>query len=131
VAGLPRDEWIEHLLDLLAPLGRVTARRFFGGHGLVLAGEQFAFAIDGVLFLRADAALAAELEAQGAEPFSYETRVRKVRVGSYWSVPGAGLDDTEALVGWARRAAAVRRTRSPTRARAGRAKRARRERERR
>ncbi|HTO71028.1 MAG TPA: TfoX/Sxy family protein [Myxococcota bacterium] len=121
----PRDEWIEHLLDVLSPLGRVGARRFFGGHGLTLAGEQFAFASDGVLYLRADRELAAELEALGAEPFSYETRVRKVSVKSYWSVPGAGLDDADQLVVWAKRAAAVKRSRSRTRARARRGRRAR------
>ena len=120
-----RDEWLEHLLELLEPLGRVTARRFFGGHGLALGGTQFAFAIDGVLYLRAEASLAAELEALGAEPFSYRTRLRTVRVASYWSVPESGLDDCDALVGWARRAAAVRRTGSPTRGRAGRGRRAR------
>jgi DNA transformation protein len=121
----PRDEWLEHLLELLEPLGRVTARRFFGGHGLALAGEQFAFAIDGVLYLRADAALADELEALGAQPFSYQTRLRTVRVGSYWSVPDSGLDDADALIGWARRAAALRRTGSRSRGPAARARRAR------
>ena len=120
-----RDEWLEHLLELLEPLGRVTVRRFFGGHGLVLAGEKFAFAIDGALYLRADAALAGELEALGAQPFSYRTRLRTVRVRSYWAVPDAGLDDADALIGWARRAAAVRRTGSPSRGRAARGQRAR------
>jgi DNA transformation protein and related proteins len=123
--GGARDEWLEHVLDLLAPLGRVTARRFFGGHGLVLGGVQFAFAIEGVLYLRADAALAAELEALGAEPFRYDTRARTVEVRTYWSAPGGGLDDPDALVVWARRAAELKRTASRTRARAGRARRAR------
>lgn len=125
MSARPRDEWLEHLLELLEPLGRVTARRFFGGRGLVVGGEQFAFAIGGVLYLRADAALAAELEALGALPFSYQTRLRTVRVGSYWSVPESGLDDGDALVEWARRAAAVRRKGSPSRGRAKRGRRAR------
>ena len=97
-------ELVEHLADVLAPLGRVTWRRFFGGHGLHVGSVQFAFAIDGVLYLRADAALAAELESRGGEAFRYDTRKRTVRVASYWTVPEAELDDEEAFVAWARRA---------------------------
>ena len=102
-------ELVEHLADVLGPLGRVTSRRFFGGHGLHVGSVQFAFVIDGVVYLRADAKLAAELERRGGEAFSYDTRVRTVRVASYWSVPEAELDDADALVGWGRRALAAAR----------------------
>jgi len=102
-------ELVEHLADVLAPLGRVHWRRFFGGHGLAVGAVQFAFVIDGVVYLRADAGLARELESRGGAPFSYDTRKRRVRVASYWSVPEAQLDDEDAFVGWSRRALAAAR----------------------
>ncbi|HTO55547.1 MAG TPA: TfoX/Sxy family protein [Myxococcota bacterium] len=123
-----RNELVEHLLDRLTPLGRVGAARFFGGHALRLGGAQFAFVIEGVVYLRCDAALARELESFGGEAFRYETRVRTVRVASYWSVPESELDDDERFLDWARRAhaaASLRRRSSPKAGRARRAKRAR------
>jgi DNA transformation protein len=101
---MPEDGLVAHLLDLLAPLGAVGASRFFGGSALRLGGVQFAMVIDGVVYLRADDSLAAELESRGSSAFRYRTRRREVRVGAYWSVPDEGLDDAELLVGWARRA---------------------------
>jgi DNA transformation protein len=126
----PSEELAAHFADVLAPLGRVGIRRFFGGHSLQVGGTQFAMLLEGTLYLRADAPLAAELESLGASAFSYRTKRREVRVASYWSVPEAELDDEEALVGWARRALGVagqqlKRRPSPTRARAARGKRAR------
>lgn len=102
-------ELLEHLADLLSPLGRVHATRMFGGHSLRVGAVQFAFVRDGVVYLRADPALARDLEDRGGEAFSYDTRRRTVRVPSYWSVPDAELDDEDALVGWARRALAAAR----------------------
>ena len=95
---------VEHLLDVLSPLGRVTAPRFFGGNALKLGRVQFGFVFDDVVYLRVDATLAQELESLGAAPFRYQTKKREVRVGTYWSVPEGQLDDQDAFVEWARRA---------------------------
>jgi TfoX/Sxy family transcriptional regulator of competence genes len=62
-----------------------------------------------LVYLRADAKLARELESRGGEAFSYDTKRRTVRVASYWSVPEAELDDEDSLVGWSRRALAAAR----------------------
>jgi DNA transformation protein len=98
---------VEHVRDLLEPLGKVTVKRFFGGHAFTLGGAQFAMLIDGVAYLRADAELAKELESLGSLAFRYQTKQREVRVGAYWSVPDSGLDDSDSLVAWARRALAA------------------------
>ena len=95
------------LVDLLAPLGAVSHRRFFGGQGIVCGGVQFAMIIDDVLYFRTDAALAEELRTRGAQPFVYGTRKRDVTVSAYWSVPEEGLDEPELLVDWARASLAV------------------------
>lgn len=98
------DELVATVLDLLLPLGPVEAARLFGGVGLKLDGLQFAMAFRGTLYLRVDAALAAELKAKGSKPFKYTNSVRTVTVASYGSVPEEYLDDADQVLDWARRA---------------------------
>ena len=45
-------EFRDYLLELLAPLEGVTARRMFGGGGLYLEDTMFAIVADDVLFLK-------------------------------------------------------------------------------
>jgi DNA transformation protein len=97
------------LIDQLAPLGALRARRFFGGQGIVHGDVQFAMILDGVLYLRVDAPLAAQMQARGAQPFVYGTRKRDVTVASYYAVPEECLDEPDVLVDWARRSLAVAR----------------------
>ncbi|MDE2585460.1 MAG: TfoX/Sxy family protein, partial [Betaproteobacteria bacterium] len=47
-------EYLDYLLESLAPLGRVVAKRMFGGTGLFLDGLMFAIVIDDQLWLKAD-----------------------------------------------------------------------------
>ena len=47
-------EFRDYLLELLAPLEGVTARRMFGGGGLYLEDTMFAIVADDVLFLKVD-----------------------------------------------------------------------------
>lgn len=97
------------IADTLRPIGPVTHRRFFGGQGLVCGEVQFAMIIQGTLYLRVDAALAAQMQAHGAQPFVYGKRTRNVEVYSYYSVPEQCLDDDETFIAWARRSLAVAR----------------------
>ena len=103
------DEFVATVIDMLAPLGAIHGARFFGGHALKSADVQFAMAMKGTLYLRVNAKLAAELSARGARPFAYETRRRRVRVDTYYSVPEDLLDDAEILAGWAARSIAAAR----------------------
>ncbi|MGH8700786.1 MAG: TfoX/Sxy family protein [Burkholderiales bacterium] len=45
-----RDEFLTHVLELLGLLGRVSARRMFGGHGLYCDGVFFGIVLDNTLF---------------------------------------------------------------------------------
>lgn len=99
----------EELAATLAPLGPLRWSRFFGGQALSLGGRQFAMLMKGVFHLRCDAAMAAELEALGAEPFSYATKLRRVTVTKYWTLPADLMEDEEALLSWARRGLAAAR----------------------
>lgn len=94
---------VDHLLELLAPLGATNARRMFGGWGLYVDGLIVAIVIDGELLLKVDEASRDAFEAAGCRPFLYRAKGREVPM-SYWSVPESALDSPEAMRPWARKA---------------------------
>lgn len=98
---------IEHLMDVLRPLGGVTPRRMFSGSGLFRGGLMFALVVGEDLYLKADAATIADFEAEGCGPFVYRTRKGARAIRSYWRAPEFLLDDDEAMLAWCRRAADV------------------------
>jgi DNA transformation protein and related proteins len=97
----------DFLIDLFADFGPVTIRRMFSGFGISLEGTNFALALRGGIFLRADEQTIAQFEAEGSRPFQYQTRARTVTVASYWQLPERLYDDPEALTDWARSALAA------------------------
>ena len=48
-----------------------------------------------------------QFEAEGSQPFSYQTRTKTVTVNSYWQLPARLFDDSEDLSVWARAALAA------------------------
>jgi DNA transformation protein and related proteins len=97
----------DFLIDLFSDFGPVTIRRMFSGFGISADGTNFAMALRGGLFLRADEQNIARFEAEGSRPFSYQTRAKTVTVGSYWQLPERLYDDPEELADWARAALAA------------------------
>jgi DNA transformation protein and related proteins len=97
----------DFLIDLFADFGPVTIRRMFSGFGISADGINFALALRGGLYLRADEQTIPRFEAEGSKPFSYQTRAKSVTVGSYWQLPERLYDDPEELTGWARAALAA------------------------
>jgi len=97
----------DFLIDLFADFGPVTIRRMFSGFGISADGTNFALALRGGLYLRADDQTIPRFEAEGSKPFQYQTRARTVTVGSYWQLPERLYDDPEELTGWARAALAA------------------------
>lgn len=91
---------IDHLIELLAPLGAVTARRMFGGWGLYVDGLMLAIVVDGELLLKVDAISRERFERAGCRPFIYRARGREIPM-SYWSVPEEALDSADAMRPWA------------------------------
>lgn len=99
----------ETLADLFSAFGPVRARRMFGGAGIYADGLMFALEIDGLIYLKADATLAALLAEQGSAPFSYLAKTGPRTMNSFWRAPDAALDEPEALAELARRALDVAR----------------------
>jgi DNA transformation protein and related proteins len=94
----------DFLIDLFAHFGPVTLRRMFSGFGISADGTNFALALRGGLYLRADEQTVPRFESEGSKPFSYQTRAKTVTVASYWQLPERLYDDPEELAGWARAA---------------------------
>jgi DNA transformation protein len=112
----------DFLIDLFAGFGPVTIRRMFSGFGISADGTNFALALRGGLYLRADEKTIPRFEAEGAKPFQYQTRARTVTVGSYWQLPERLYDDPEELTDWAKAAlSAAQRAALRKRPRAGKA----------
>jgi DNA transformation protein len=98
------DEFTAYLLELLAPLGSVSARRMFGGVGLFHGGIMFGLIVRDELFLKVGNANRPDYEAAGERPFSYPTKHGSHTITSYWRCPPDLLDDTERLQARAHRA---------------------------
>jgi DNA transformation protein and related proteins len=94
----------DFLIDLFAGFGPVAIRRMFSGFGISADGTNFALALRGGLYLRADEHTIPQFEAEGSKPFSYQTRAKTVTVNSYWQLPERLYDDPEEMTGWARAA---------------------------
>jgi DNA transformation protein len=94
----------DFLIDLFADFGPVAIRRMFSGFGISADGTNFALALRGGLYLRADEQTIPQFEAEGSKPFQYQTRAKTVIVNSYWQLPERLYDDPEEMTGWARAA---------------------------
>jgi DNA transformation protein len=97
----------DFLIDLFADFGPVTIRRMFSGFGISADGTNFALALRAGLYLRADDQTIPQFEAEGSQPFQYQTRTKTVTVNSYWQLPARLFDDSEELADWARAALAA------------------------
>jgi DNA transformation protein len=92
----------DFLLDLFSDFGPVTIRRMFSGFGISVDGTNFALALRGGLYFRADDQSIQRFEAEGSTPFQYQTRAKTVTVRSYWRLPERLYDDPQELTVWAR-----------------------------
>jgi DNA transformation protein len=97
----------DFLIDLFSDFGPVMIRRMFSGYGISADGINFALALRAGLYFRADEATIPQFEAEGSQPFSYQTRTKTVTVNSYWQLPARLFDDSEDLCVWARSALAA------------------------
>jgi DNA transformation protein and related proteins len=97
----------DFLIDLFADFGPITIRRMFSGFGISADGTNFALALRAGLYLRADEQTIPQFEAEGSQPFQYQTRTKTVTVNSYWQLPARLFDDSEELADWARAALAA------------------------
>lgn len=114
-----RDEDIDWFRELLAPIGRITARRMFGGAGLYADGMIVGLEVAGSLYLKTDDLTRQAFADGGGQPFVYDGKGKQVTM-SYWTPPEEAMDSPEALRPWARLALeAAQRAAEAKRAKAG------------
>lgn len=96
----------QYVIDQLAALGGVTARRMFGGAGLYLDDIFFALISDETLYFKVDDSNREDYVSRGMAPFRPYAARPQVSL-TYFAVPAEALEDAEELVQWARRALRV------------------------
>lgn len=95
------NEFVTWLAEQLAGLGRVHARRMFGGHGLYLDDAMFAIVVDDIAYLKTDEGNRAAFARLGMEPFEYLRRGKPVQLG-FLRLPDTALDERQELLRLAR-----------------------------
>jgi len=99
------NSYLEYILERLATVGSVTARRMFGGVGIYTGATFFALIDDDTLYFKVDNRNRPEFEAEGMTPFrpfgedSYAMK--------YYSVPEHVIEDDQLLREWTVRALAA------------------------
>jgi len=102
------SEFIEFLLETLAPLGSVQSRRMFGGAGLYCDGVMFALIADDAVYLKASDKTSEAFVDEGLKPFTYHGKNKPITM-SYWRIPERLFDDQDEFVAWAEIALGVAR----------------------
>jgi DNA transformation protein len=98
---------VSHCLELLAPLGRTSSRRMFGGHALYIDGLCMALIIQDTLYLKVDDTSRPLHERAGSRPFTYETKHGERHALGYYTAPEEAMESPAEMVPWARRALAA------------------------
>lgn len=98
--------FVDHLVELLRPMGGITTRYMFGGWGIYKEGLMFALVADGVFYFKTSEVNRPEFEAAGLEQWVYHTDKGSMKM-SYHRAPDAALESSAVMVRWARGAYAV------------------------
>ena len=96
------DEFTQHCLELLSPLGAARARRMFGGRGLYLDDVFVALIAAERLYLKTDLQTRGRFEAAACEPFVYEAKGQQRVSTSYFSAPDDAMESPALMQPWAR-----------------------------
>jgi DNA transformation protein len=104
-------EFREFVLDQLARVAELRARRMFGGVGLYSGERFFGIVAADELFFKVDDGNRAAYETAGSEPFRPLADPKRPVSMSYWRVPLEVLEDPTELAEWAR--AAIRAANPP------------------
>jgi DNA transformation protein len=96
-------QYLDYLLGQLEGLGRLSARRMFGGVGLYSGGIFFGLLYKERLYFKTDDATRPEYEARGSEGFRPRANLKSMKM-TYYTVPAEVLEDEDELVRWAHKA---------------------------
>jgi len=89
----------EGLKALFEPVGPVSVKRMFGGHGVYADGLCFAIESQGEVYLKTDAESEKVYADAGSAPFVYVARGKPMAT-SYWRLVASAYDDSDELKRW-------------------------------
>jgi DNA transformation protein len=101
-----QNEFVGFVMDSLAMLGPVQAKRMFGGYGIFQQGRMFAIIIGDCLYLKADQESRADFEERNLQPFRYLARGKTVSL-SYFECPAEAFDESDVMRCWTGKALAA------------------------
>jgi DNA transformation protein len=99
-------EFVEFVLDRLAPMGGARARAMFGGYGIYDGATMFAIIVDDTLYFKADGLTSPAFTARGLKPFVYAARGKTMTM-QYYEAPPEVFEEPEAMRNWAQQALQV------------------------
>ena len=120
-------DFADYCCELLASAGPCTPKKMFGGWGISTEGLSIAIIADlgsgDKLWLKADDATKAQMEAAGCAKFTYTSTkdgVPVTRGMHYYSAPDEAMESHDAMAPWARLAleCALKARKTPAKARA-------------
>ena len=91
-----QSEFVQFVLELLAPVGGVRARAMFGGFGIYQRDTIFAIVVDDRLYFRVDDATRPKFTALGLNPFTYVARGKAIAM-QYYEAPPEVFDAPEVM----------------------------------
>jgi len=94
------SEFVEFVIEQLAPYGECRARAMFGGYGIYQRDTMFAIIVDEQLYFKADAITRDEFAERGLNPFTYASRGKTITM-QYYEAPPEVFEETEAMQYWA------------------------------
>lgn len=97
------SEFVEFVLELLAPIGAVRARAMFGGFGIYRGDVFFAIIVEDKLYFKTDHMTRGEFTARGLSPFTYSARGKSITM-QYYEAPPEVFEESEAMQHWAQQA---------------------------
>jgi DNA transformation protein len=101
-----QNEFVELVLELIAPLGASSSRAMFGGHGIYVGSQMIAIVVDDTLYFKADEESRKQFDERGLEPFTYSAK-GKTYAMSYFRAPDETLESPHEMQPWARAALAA------------------------
>jgi len=93
--------FVQSLHEIFERLGRIEARRMFGGHGIFHDGRMIAIVIGDTLYLKSDAESAPHFDRLALPHFTYERQGRPTRL-SYREAPADVFEDRDEAARWGR-----------------------------
>ena len=98
------QEYLDHVSEMLVDFGPVDARRMFGGAGIFRDNLMFILIVEETIYFKTDQNNEADFEAEGLEPFSYDTKNGLRTINGLRLAPERCLEDPTEMAIWAQKA---------------------------